>query len=275
VNTPYVAARLADPNLRRTLLAAVRLLDSWTARHLTDHFHAITTAVKDAAVETMGIRPERITVIERGRDPARLGEPGVERRRRARAALGLADDAPVVIAVGRQEFQKGHRFLLEAVPALAAAHPGVTVLVAGRRGHMSPELERLAALPDVAPHVRLLGFRNDLPEVLAAADVFAFPSLFEGLGGSVIEAMALGLPVVGSDLPALREILEPGRNAELVPAAQPAELAAALAAVLSDRARADRMSERSRQLFLERFTLERSTDLMVELYRRMVSAPRP
>ena len=143
VSTPYAAERLSDPNIRRVSVEVVRLIDGWTARHLTTHFHAITGAVKTAAVTALGIDPDRITVIERGRDSSRLGEPSSERRRRVRQALGLAETDEVVIHVGRQEFPKGHRYLVEAVEHLASRRPRLVVLMVGRRGHVSPGLDRL------------------------------------------------------------------------------------------------------------------------------------
>jgi glycosyltransferase involved in cell wall biosynthesis len=266
VNTPYDTARLRDPRIRPASLRAVRAVDGVTARHLTDHFHAITHAVRDAAVGALGIPAERVTVVERGRDPGRLGEPGSERRRRARAALGLGDDDEVVLNVARQEFQKGQRFLLDAAGRLARDRPRLVVLLAGRPGDSTAELEaRRRSLPP-GTRVELLGHRDDLPEVLAAADVFAFPSLWEGLGCAVIEAMALGLPVVASDVPALREVLEDGANATLVPPADPQALAAALARLLDDPDRRARYGRRSRDIFRERFTLDRCAARMVRLF---------
>jgi glycosyltransferase involved in cell wall biosynthesis len=272
VNTPYAPARLLDPNIRSASLAAVRLGDGWTARHLTAHFHAITHAVKDAAVRDLGIAGDRITVIERGRDPERLGLPSPQRRQRARDALELGADAEVVVNVGRLEYQKGQRHLIEAAARLLAERPRAVVLIAGRQGQASAEVEAMAR--PFEGRIRLLGHRDDLPEVLAAADVFAFPSLFEGLGGSLIEAMALGLPIVASDLPAIREVVEDGANATLVPAAAPGPLAEALGALLDDRGRAEAYGRRSRQRFEERFTLERSTERMLALYDTLVPGAR-
>src|SRR5205823_1865576 len=105
-----------------------------------------------------------------------------------------------------QERQKAQWALLEAVPRLVERQPDVVVLVAGREGNATSELALRMRDPIVRAHVRVLGHRADVPDLLAASDVFAFPSIFEGLGGSVIEAMALGLPIVASDLSALREV---------------------------------------------------------------------
>jgi glycosyltransferase involved in cell wall biosynthesis len=271
VNVAYAPIRLHDPNVRASRLWAARMIDGWTARHLTTHFHALTEAVKRGAVSSLRIDPERITVIERGRDPERLGEPSRKRRAAARAALGLTQDGDVVVTVGRQEFQKGQRHLLEAFARLAAARPEAVLLVAGREGHASADLETFRAGLGVGDRVRLLGHRTDVPEILAAADVFAFPSLYEGFGGAVIEAMALGLPVVASDLPALHEVVEAERTGVLVPPGSAADLASAIGGLLDDPARARAMGERGRATFLERFTVERTTARMVELYGRILS----
>jgi glycosyltransferase involved in cell wall biosynthesis len=270
VNTPWGAGRALDPNVRRPKVVAAQRIDAFTARHLTDHFHAITHAVRDWAVETLGLRPERITVIERGRDPERLGEPGAGRRAKARGSLGLTPDDEVILAVGRQEYQKGHRYLLEAMPGLLERRPNVVLLVAGRKGNASAELERLLAGLDPA-RVRLLGHRDDVPDLLAAADVFAFPSLYEGLGGSLLEAMALALPIVASDVPAIREVLDGGACGLLVPTASPAELGVAIERLLGDDGLRAGLAERGRARFLERYTLMRSTARMVELYRGLVA----
>ncbi len=274
VNTPYDRSRLdGDPNARRGVVRAVQAADRATAGR-TARFHAITQAVKDAAVRDLGVAPGRVTVIERGRDPERLGRPSPERTARARAALGIEPSARVVVSVGRLEYQKGQLDLLEAAAVLRGTHPDAVVLVAGRPGAASEELDRVHARLGLGDAVRFLGFRDDLPEVLAAADVFAFPSLFEGLGGVLIEAMALALPIVASDIPAVREVLAPGGNADLVPPRDPARLAGALAALLDDTGRARRYAAASRARFEDRFTLAASTERMLSMYDEVLAATR-
>lgn len=270
VNTSYEPARFRDPNISRPRLRAVQVLDALTGRLLTTHFHALTGAVKDSAVRTLRLPPERITVVPRGRSPARLGTPGPERRERARRALGLEPGDEVVVNVGRQDYQKGHRFLVEAAALLAPERHRLKVVVAGKEGRMTPELRRLSAERGLEGTVRFLGNRSDVPDVLAAGDVFAFPSLYEGIGGAVIEAMALGLPVVCSDIAPLREVVEAGRSALLVPPEDPASLASALARLLDDRALARRLGDRGREVFRERFSLELGAAEMARLYRSML-----
>jgi glycosyltransferase involved in cell wall biosynthesis len=126
----------------------------------------------------------------------------------------------------------------------------------------------------LAERVHVVGHRQDVPDLLAGADIFAFPSLYEGLGGVVIEAMALGLPIVASDIPAVREVVEPGGNALLTRPGSAPGLAEALAQLLDDRNRAAAFAKRGRSIFLERFTLERSTANMLQLYEQVLSTKR-
>lgn len=271
VNTPYSGARLADPALSVPKLRLVQLADALTARLLADHLHAVSESVCRAAVRDLHVPAERITVVPRGRDPERLGTPSPERRRRARRTFGVPDDAEVIVHVGRQDYQKGHDTLLAAMARLAPGHPRLLVLVAGREGNATPRLTAQQQDLQLAERVRWLGHREDLPEVLAAADVFAFPSRFEGFPGAVLEALALGLPVVASDIPPLREIIRPGENGLLTPPDDAGELAAALGRLLTDREVREAMGRRNRQLFEERFTLERSAADLVALYHRLVN----
>jgi glycosyltransferase involved in cell wall biosynthesis len=275
VNTAYDPARLGDPHVTRYRLAAVRHIDGWTARHLTAHFHAVSQTVKHSAVEALGIPEQRVTVIERGRDPSRLGEPGLERRLRVRRKLGLSPDEPVAVTVGRQEYQKGHRYLLEAMAELSRRRTKLRLLLVGRAGNLSSQLQSQAKAYGLADRVRFLGHREDVPDLLAAADLFVFPSLYEGLGGAVIEAMALGLPIVASDIPVMREVLEVDRNALLVPSASPRALADALEDLLDHPAKARSFGARGRAIFAERFTLDRGVERMTELYERLTDNPEP
>ena len=269
INTSYDPVRLRDPNIRPTRLRAARFLDRWTARHLTDRFHAITMAAKDAAMQSFGLAADRITVVTRGRDPRRLGEPSADRKRRARRALDIDDETAVVVSVGRNAFQKGHRHLIPAFEQVARTHPDVLLLVAGREGPETPVLRELIGRSEFADRIRLLGQRDDVPEVLAAADVFAFPSLYEGLGGSVVEALAMGLPVVASDLPAVREVLAEGEVGILVPPEAPFALADAITRVLDDPELARSLGHRGQQRFQERYMLDQVVTEMVGFYRSL------
>jgi glycosyltransferase involved in cell wall biosynthesis len=249
-----------------------RLLEQWTARHLTDHFHAVSTAAKDAEVARLGIAPEQVSVVVRGRDPGRLGTPGPDRRRRSRANLGVEQDAQVIANVGRVSPSKGWSYLLRAFDLLADSHPTTVLLVAGQADPATPT----PMLPhsSFADRVRLLGHRDDVPDILAAADVFAFPSLSEGIGGATIEAMALALPVVASDLPALREVVQDRATGILVPPRDAVRLAAAIRELLDDPDRARTLGAHGRQVFIDRFTADHIGTEMIALYNRVIAGGR-
>jgi glycosyltransferase involved in cell wall biosynthesis len=273
VNTSYAPERLADPRLAAGRMRVTKVVDGFTARHLTRALHAISHAVKAHAVETLGVPADRITVVGRGRDPARLGSPSAARRQAARAMLDIPPETEVLVNVARQEFQKGQRHLLDAMALLAPRRPRLTLIVAGRQGTVTDELERRAADPAIADRVRFLGHRKDVPEVLAAGDVFVFPSLYEGFGGALLEAMALGLPIVASDIPAVREVVDDGANAILVPPGDAPALASAIDGLLDDADRRQAFGARGRTMFCERFVLDRVAEQMLAFYAATVARP--
>lgn len=274
VNTAYDPVRLRDPNIKPAKLRVAKFIDAWTARRFNTHFHAITHAVRASAIEDYHIPGERITVVERGRNPERLGRPSEERRALARQRLGLAMDADVLVNVARQEFQKGHRHLLEAMSLLITQRPSLQLIIAGREGHASKELQALVQQYALQNNVSFLGFRTDVPEILAAGDIFVFPSLYEGLGGAVIEAMAMGMPIVASSLPVLAEVVEENGNALLVPRESAKDLSHAIESLLQNKEMMSRFGQRSRAIFEERFTLAQSAAGMLKLYRQIASAQR-
>ncbi len=271
VNTTYDGVRVADAELDPRKVRIVQALDAFTARHMTDHFHAITGAVRDSAVQHLGIEPSKVTVVERGRDLQRLGEGTPQRRGRVRAALGIPYDAEVVLNVGRQEPQKAQGVLLEAMAKLVASRPGLVLLQAGRSGKCTPELESFVADAGLSGRVRFLGHREDIGDLQACADVFAFPSVYEGLGGSVLEAMAMGTPAVVTDIPALSEVVEQGRGGLTVPVGDASALAAAIERLLDDPRLAAEKGRHARLIFHSRFTLERSVERMVQMYERVAA----
>jgi len=268
VNGSYEPIRLADPNVTHWRLDATRRIDGWTGRHLVDHFHAVSRFAKDSAERHLGIDSSRITVVERGRDVGRLGEPGLARRHRARQELGIDAGRLVIVSVGRHEFQKDQLSLLRSLRRLEHRDDWTT-LIAGRTGNATGHLERELETSPVRDRIRLLGQRDDVPEVLAAADLFVCTSRFEGIPGAMIEAMAMALPVITTDIPPVFEVVEPGVNAELVPVGDSEALACRIEAVLDDAERRQKMGARGREIFTERFTLEQSAARMAELYRQV------
>jgi glycosyltransferase involved in cell wall biosynthesis len=269
VNESYGQARLADPHVRVGGLRLARSVDALTSHLLTSAFHAVSQSVKDAEVRALRLSPARVTVVARGRDDRRLGEPTDERRAAARRGYGVADDRPVLVNVARQEYQKGHRHLLAALPAVVAAHPDVVLLVAGRNGTETAALEHLVQETGMQDHVRFLGHVAGIADFLMAGDVFVFPSLYEGMPGAVIEAMAMGLPIVASAIPSVREVVEPERNALLVDPVDHRALAGAVCALLDDPELRRAFRTESRRIYETRFRLEQSVRGMLALYERL------
>ena len=153
---------------------------------------------------------------------------------------------------------------------MSAHRAALKVLIAGNEGNFSGELKALCEKNSTEGFVRLLGHRDDIPVLLSAADIFVFPSLYEGAAGAVVEAMALGLPIVASDIPSIREIVEPGRNGILVEPGSPEKLAKAIDLLMEDKEKRALFGRRSREIFLERYTSDRSMSRMIVLYEEVL-----
>ena len=166
-------------------------------------------------------------------------------REALRAALVGDTRRPILISVGRLSPQKGYSDLLEAMALLRATHPEAFLIVAGT-GRLREQLEAQVRDCNLGSNMRLLGVREDIPQLLRAADVYVNASLWEGLPVSVLEAMAAGLPVAATAVGEVSGILEDGRGV-LVPPRQPAELARAIGSLLEDPERGRQLGEAARQ----------------------------
>ncbi|MFI5166983.1 MAG: glycosyltransferase family 4 protein [Thermoanaerobaculales bacterium] len=255
------------PTLRLRRLVC-RWLYRATARRV-DAIVAVSEAVRDSVVGQLGPAAVRTRVIGNAPSPRKY-----EPRKRAgevRADLGLDSSSRAVLFVGRLAEEKGCRHLVEAVPGLLSRVPGAVTLLAGH-GPDRERLEALARRTGVASQVRFLGNRDDVADLLAAADVVCLPSVREGLSLSLLEAMAAGRPVVASNIAANRALLDDGITGLLVPPSDPAALARGLIAILTDPERAMEMAKAARRRALAEHSPKRQWELYSALYRDLRSA---
>ena len=248
-----------------TRLHAARALDAVTARWAA-RFHVLSEALACSVPPRLHIPRAKVDVVPRGRDSRRFPLRTAEQRRRVRGELGLPAGVPVILAVGRQDPAKGLGHLVDAVPRVAQDHPDVVVLIAGKTGSESAELRRKAQ--DVGRDIRFLGHRSDVPALLAAADVLCFPSEREGFGGVLIEAMAVGCPVVASAIPSSIELLGAGEAGAgiLTPPGEWRQLASALSRVLADPQGCEPLTRRARGRFEAEFTIDRVASRMAGFF---------
>jgi glycosyltransferase involved in cell wall biosynthesis len=214
----------------------------------------------------IGARPQFVTIPSgvptaelRARAPARAA---------ARRALGLPAQAFVVAAVGRLVPVKGFDLLVQAMPALLSAVPGARAIVVGD-GPEEATLASLAARLGVSAQVRLHGSSSEVVEVLAAADVLAAPSRNEGMGRSLVEAMALGVPVVGAAVGGIPSVVGDDEAGRLIPPDDVAALAAALIELGLDESVRGKLADVARDR-AEAFSTSVADAKMVELYASLV-----
>jgi len=190
-------------------------------------------------------------------------------RESARQELGLPIEARIVGTVGRLTAQKNHRVLVESARRVPDAH---FALIGD-----GPERRSLLALRDrlgLAERVHLLGARTDGARLVAAFDVFALPSRYEGLPLALLEAMGSGLPVVASDLPETREVVRPRQDGLLVPCGSARDLAAALQHLLGSPEIAAGMGKAGRERVRSDFSEQRMQEETISVYRDVLGERR-
>jgi glycosyltransferase involved in cell wall biosynthesis len=186
-----------------------------------------------------------------------------------RAELGMQEHDPVVVTVGSLYEVKGHRFLLEAQAQLSRRYPNLHVVIAGR-GEQQNALSDLARQLDVESRVHLVGLRPDVANVVAAGDVFALPSLSEGLPLALLEAMFAARPIVASNVGDVAAVLDQGNVGLLVKPGDVSELARGIDRQLSDPTGAGLMGERAANRADAEYRVERMTSRYESLYRSLL-----
>lgn len=214
-----------------------RLLSSRTDRVICCSEH-----LRDSAIRQEGLPPSQVTTIYHGVDIGRL-RVKVDRAPFLQS-LGLDPARRVIGTIGRPIEEKGHSYLLDAIPSIVAQHPDVQFLIVGE-GRLRGELVSRVAKEPYAPHVHFVGARKDIPELLSVMDVFVFPSIREGLGIALMEAMAAGVPIVASNIAPLSEVASHEETALLVAPRDPRALSHAVNRMLSDSRLCERLKKQA------------------------------
>jgi glycosyltransferase involved in cell wall biosynthesis len=253
------------------VVTAEMAVDLWKGRaqleidrrlaRITDRVVGNSRAVVDF-YRRAGIPEERLACIPSG---IAEEEPPLVDPAQVRAALGIPADSPVVLFAGRLAPQKGVKDLLEALDVLQHVRPELHTLIVGD-GPLRGTLEGLARSFDLRGRVQFLGHREDVPRLLAAADLLVLPSLYEGLPNVVLEAMRFRKPVVATAAPGTTEVVVHDQTGLLVPVQNPTELARAIRAVIDNPVLARRLGEAGRIRAETEFRVETMVVRFAALY---------
>lgn len=226
---------------------------------------AISDNVRDVLIQG-GIDPEKIEVVSSGIDFSAFENVG--ERDLLRREFGFLPDDFLVGIVAYLEDSKGHRYLIEAARLLKERTPKIKIIIVGK-GSLELALDKQARDLGVGDLVFFLGFRDDVPRILASLDVFVLSSEQEGLGSSILDAMASRLPVVATQVGGIPEIVLHDETGFLVSPRSPRALAEAIFALFKDPELARRFGERGYQVVHDKFSSLSMARGIIAIYKRI------
>ena len=268
LSTASLWGTLAARCIRVPSVATVHALNTKTCYVYADRIIAVSQAVKAHLVE-QGIAANKIRVVYNGIDLDYFAPPADVAA--AKVALGFAADALVVGVVAHLTAKKGHRWFLEAVVPLLEHYPTLQILFLGE----GPELENLRAQVEtlgIAQRVVFGGYYPDVAPAMGAIDILVLPALSkEGFGRVLVEAGAMGKPVVGTDVGGIGEVIVSGENGFVVKAANHEQLQLSLEALIEDADLRARMGGAGRARALEEFSENHMVEQTESVYRELIA----
>lgn len=227
----------------------LRLADRLT-KYLVTKYIVQTEVSREELMRKLRLPAERIAVIPNAIDVTEF-EFELDKEKK-RASLGLAADDIAITCVSKLRRGKGHEYLLEAFDGVHREYPKTKLLIAGD-GERKQELLDQAVRYSSKPSILFLGNRDDVKEMLRISDIFVLPTLGEGMSNAIMEAMASGLPVITTDIPENRELIEHEKTGILVPIKDSSSLAKAIKNLLGDGQRRRNLGESSKRGISESF----------------------
>jgi glycosyltransferase involved in cell wall biosynthesis len=258
---PLVAARRVDFHMKGNALSR------WKYRQV-DCFICASTAIRDMIIAD-GVPATRVFVVHEGID---LGHVEAAPPANLHAELWLPHHAPIVGNVAALVPHKGQRHLIEAAALVLKKIPDARFVIAGE-GELREPLERQIRDHHLEKHVFLVGFRPDVLSVHKAFDVFVMSSVTEGLGTSLLDAMACGKPIVATTAGGMPEVVRNGETGLLVPPRDHEAMAAAIAKLLTDEPMRRAMGAAGEARVREHFSAERMVQDTLAVYRRVAMHP--
>jgi glycosyltransferase involved in cell wall biosynthesis len=232
----------------------------------TDKVVAVSNAVKKDIVHFDRIPEGNVEVIYNGVEAQIFMN---KKRDEVRSALGMPSDSPVVGTTGRIKEQKGQKYLIEAVSTLIKDYPLIRLLIIGD-GPLMGEMKRYADSLGINDNVIFLGTRRDVPDLLSAIDIFVLPSLWEGLGIALLEAMAAGKPVIATNIGPFREIVNTEEVGRLVPVKSSEAIASSIEFLLNDRSLLEEIGSAARKKVLTSFDINKTVDTYSSLFEEIL-----
>ncbi|MEX2160743.1 MAG: glycosyltransferase family 4 protein [Anaerolineales bacterium] len=245
-----------------------RLHGRLTNSRLCGAMVAVSSQVRENAIHEEGARPERVVVIPNGIDPPAFK---AGKRDATRTQLGVPESGLLLITVGRLTIQKGHTYLLDAIAQMAPRHPELRFAFAGE-GPLRAELEAKAQQLGISKSILWLGIREDIGDLLSAADVFVQPSLWEGLSRALLEALFVGLPVLSTNVEGVTDVVEDGKSALLIPAGDVPALAKAMERMVGDAELRKRLARAGQEKAKAQHSLEGMCIAYEALMRKVLDA---
>ena len=273
VNCSYSSIRYRDPQINSLGLRIYQFLNQRTQSWGTDKFVAITEEVKKHAVDYIHIPSDKLIVINRGRaeNPFVIRGSGNEEKLKLREELIFSTNEIFFVHVGRQEYQKGHIPLLKAIKENDKEFKSLNVhfLFCGRKGNETKLIKKFLENNRLSTKVSWLGHRDDVMKILAAGDAFIFPSLFEGLGGALIEAQAAGLPILCSNIKVFQEVVIKDENALTFEVGNIKQLSSQMLKLAESSSLRQEMGRKSLLNFQKKFRVEKIHQEMLDFYTEM------
>ena len=244
-------------------LSLLRNLPYWLSMYLPDQVIAVSEVMRSEILEHVHLSPERVVTIRTGIDVGSFGR--AQARAASREELGLEHGDLALVYAGRLAGGKGLEYLIEAVRQAVADEPGLRLVLMGE-GPLAGRLQELVLEAGLSRQTIFTGFRLDVPNLLAAADVFVLPSLTEGLPQSMMEAMAAGRAVIAASVGGVPEIVEHGVTGLLVPPRDSQALAEAILQLVKHPALRESLGANARAAALERFGVGHMIECYNALY---------
>lgn len=220
-----------------------------------DKIIAISDQVREHLINDFKLSPQRIDLVYNGIDLDKFSPPSFESRQKAKLKIGLGP-APVVGILARLSDVKGHRYLIEAMKDVLPVYPQAQLLIAGE-GKMEKELRKLTEDFGIKANVIFVTNTLDTREVLSAIDFFVMPSLNEGLGMALMEAMSMGLTVIGSSVGGIKTLIKDKENGLLVNPKDHRGISQAIISLISDYRKAIDLGRNAHKYMVNNFSRDK------------------